>query len=270
MVTGGATEAALVLALAPAAAPGVELRERYGAGLQVAQRGDRSTDLAAAPIDVDRGRSLPGAACGLSTDWSALSRLAWRRRPYPHAVGEQLFVPELVDAWLRTLETVSMWRPQDGGFYAADAIAITPSDAPDAMMREMLQPAGLRMLEDAASTLFETTLRLHGPVIAHRMQPGQGVGIHSDKPAEGEETHRIVVFLARVPRPADEGGHFLVLDGPTVSHARGIIELTPNTAVAFSLNDESYHAVTSVIRGTRFSLVLSFRGVPPDEAAATA
>jgi hypothetical protein len=260
---------ALALALAPAAAPSVELRERYGNGLQVAQRGGGSTDVATTSMDVDWQQSLGGAPCGQGADWSGVSRLTWLRRPYPHAIGDGLFAPELVDDWLRTLESVSAWRPQDGGFYAADATAVAPSDAPDGAMREMLQPGGLARLEAAASQLFETTLCLHGPVIAHRMRPGQGVGIHSDRPAPGEETHRIVIFLARAPVPAD-GGHFLILAGPDVGRASSIIELASNTAVAFPLDDQSYHAVSRVVRGTRFSLVLSFRGCPSRDREAAA
>jgi predicted 2-oxoglutarate/Fe(II)-dependent dioxygenase YbiX len=90
------------------------------------------------------------------------------------------------------------------------------------------------------------------------MSEGHGVGIHTDVPRPGEETHRIVVLLARDWNQA-RGGHFVLLHDNDSSSEKAIIPMASNSAIAFRLTERSFHAVTIVTGGQRFSLVASFR-----------
>jgi len=234
-----------------------ELRSVFGNGLRVFQRKMQMEDLARANVGIASESREELADCDGTADWGGVARMLWRSSPYPHAVGSRLFMPLLADIWLAHLEGITNWRCASAGFYSVDAIGIDPGVCgPDLMA--LVQEPGERQLETAASELFGIPLKLHGPLVAHRMGLDHFVGIHSDAPATGEETHRIVIFLARNPKP-DHGGHFLLLDEPVLRGARRLLPLFHNSGVAFVLESGSYHAVTSVVKGERFSLILSFK-----------
>ena len=156
------------------------------------------------------------------------------------------------------LEQREAWQPVDGGFYCADVFGITDDRHVPATLHGCLGRAGHAWLEAFASRLFGELMQLHGPIVLHRMQDGQGVGIHSDHPLAGEETHRIVLTVCR-QQQSGVGGHFVLLGGTHPQDARALIPLHGNNAIAFRLDDVSYHAVTSVRAGRRFSVVMSFR-----------
>jgi hypothetical protein len=253
-----------VLALGPGA--GGELGALFEDGLQLVQRPpQRGLDLARAGLEIDWQSSVELADCGGLEGWDGVARLDWRPSPYPHAAGRRLFAPTLAARWLSLLEAIPRWRPAVAAFYAAEATAIEPASLSLELGPELaalIDDRGLRRLERAASALFGRPLALHGPIVAHRMTCDHAIGVHSDAPAPGEETHRIVILVARDPRPAG-GGHFVLLEAPAVDRARRLLPLAHNSAVAFALDARSYHAVTRVTAGHRFSLVLSFAKAPP-------
>jgi hypothetical protein len=245
------------LALRHSLTAGDELKTIFDAGLQVVQRDPSVADLTLAGLEIDWKNSEDPRDCGGAADWSGLARMTWHTSPYRHARGHRLFAPMLADQWLSTLEAVPRWTDAAGTFYSAKATVIERAWCP-VHLAGLVEGPGLRQLEEAASSLFGQPLRLHGPVVAHRMGPGHSVGVHSDAPFAGEETHRIVVFIARQPKPTD-GGHFLLFEPRAGEKARWVLPLANNSAVAFELNHDSYHAVTRMVAGNRFSLILSFK-----------
>lgn len=253
---------AVALRLAPAGGTASHpLREQFGSGLGVRRRAAAGVDVAGAAL---RGEEFPlavlqdGARPGgspRSTGWSAVVSLPVDDDPYWFAAGAGLLSGAQADALLEWLEAIDSWRAVDGGFYLAKERAL--SAAAPSSLTSLLSAQGLHGLEAAASELFSCGVRLHGPLVAHKMSAGDGVGVHSDRPSSGEETHRLLMFLTR---PADlrDGGHFLLLGGPDPSTARLVLPRRHNTALAFRLTGESYHAVSTVVAGVRYALVISF------------
>ena len=245
------------LTAADTAAPA--LAAAFGPGLGLFSRSSASIDLAQLPFAIDLVSPLPGPVSSREKSyggWSGLRHLTWSRDPFAHALADRPLIPLLADALLEWLEGIAAWSLNDGGFFRSWELALDRLTPPQ-QCRAMFQPGGLADLEQSATALFGQPLHLHGPIIAHRMEPGQGVGVHSDKPMPGEETHRIIVQLSRPTRLAD-GGHFVLLAGENPRLARRILPRAHNTAIAFRLGEDSPHAITTVRAGMRYSVVLSF------------
>lgn len=93
---------------------------------------------------------------------------------------------------------------------------------------------------------------------AHRMLPGHRIGIHTDTPNHGTETHR---FLINLNAGFDDsyGGHLVLFDKDNLCED-ALVVLPPghNSAAAMEFSDRSWHWVDEVKSGMRFSLVYSF------------
>ncbi len=91
-------------------------------------------------------------------------------------------------------------------------------------------------------------------VWAHRLAVGDGIGVHNDNtPSE----FRLVVQLNRGWK-LDFGGIAIFFDSNSqLKPARAYLPHS-NSAVAFRTDHRSYHAVTDVFGGTRYSLIFVF------------
>lgn len=227
----------------------------FGFGLTLPTRSGTPFDLRAAPFRVLAEREVP--TLPTSPGWSGTSDMPWFNRPFAFAVGVNAL--QNADDVLNWLAGNDRWKRHDGSFYTADVMSVEALDPPGPCA-PLLGAEGRADLENAASRLFGEDLRLYGPLVAHRMTAPQAIGVHSDAPNPGEETHRLVVLLADGwSRP--QGGHFVLLERDSPMSAKTIIPHRHNTTIAFRLTGQSFHAVTTLTAGRRFSIVASFRSV---------
>ena len=92
-------------------------------------------------------------------------------------------------------------------------------------------------------------------VTAQRMQPGQVIGLHSDRPFLGYEIARLVVQLNKHWQ-AEHGGVLELFESP---EGEAVFSVNPeyNKAFGFLLHAESYHGVTEVTQ-PRQTVVFNF------------
>ncbi len=214
-------------------------------------------DLTALGFTVDQIDERQGARARSLDFFGGHAEFVRREDPFPHAWSHQVCSNTIAHTLLTHLSAFEDWKVNTRSFYEARATALRAETLPE-RLRRLVDAESVRKLEQSASALFATDVELYGPPVAHKMTARQGVGIHTDQTAPGEETHRIVVFLSDQTQLA-EGGHFVLLAGPCPDHARVVLPLVHNTGVAFQLGPHSYHAVTTTQSGARYSLVLSFR-----------
>ncbi|MBM7846654.1 cyclophane-containing peptide 2OG-Fe(II) oxygenase YhhC [Herpetosiphon giganteus] len=111
----------------------------------------------------------------------------------------------------------------------------------------------LNMME----SLFNIEFSDRVEIVAHKLIAGQGIGIHTDEPHEGTESHRVVVQL-NSHFIDTYGGHLIFFRNQNPDSIHTIIRPINNTAIAFELSSLSYHAVNNVTDGERYTLVFSF------------
>jgi len=252
-VAKAVVDGASILEIEEDATRAAHLDPDFGAGLTIPRRNSTPFDLRAVSLRLLAEREAP--ALQPSAGWDTASKMAWFHRPFEFAVGVNVL--QNADDVLNWLDGNDYWKRHDGGFYNADVMSAEKLDPP-VRCAPLFRTEGRAGLEKATSRLFAEHLQLHGPLVAHRMTPPQGVGIHSDAPEPGEETHRLVVLLADGWSRL-QGGHFVLLERDSPMSAKTIIPHAHNMAIAFRLTRHSFHAVTNLTAGRRFSIVASFR-----------
>jgi hypothetical protein len=106
--------------------------------------------------------------------------------------------------------------------------------------------------------VFGITLSsIHHEILAHRMLPGHRIGIHTDTPTSGTETHRLLINL-NAGFEDEYGGHLVLLDVHNLADSAVIVPPVHNSAVGMEFSDHSWHCVDEIRSGKRYSLVYSF------------
>lgn len=175
--------------------------------------------------------------------------------PFPHAVSRSAMLPELAARTLKWMESSAPWSLRIASFYEQWELHLQEEELPEGI-RDVLSPATIdglarELLPDliGARELIEVT--------AHRMVAGQTIRIHNDfRP--GGETHRMLIQLNR--RWTDDQGGLLMLFGSgRAEDVQRVIRPVHGSGFGFRISESSFHAVSTITRGERFTLVYSFR-----------
>ncbi|SNR67603.1 cyclophane-containing peptide 2OG-Fe(II) oxygenase YhhC [Blastococcus mobilis] len=197
-----------------------------------------------------------GAPDQLSGDRFANGDVEIRGTPFLYCVADAFVQPQLADALLRAMETTTEWILHSGDFFEQYEWDLARS-APSGDMRRLFDPVVLDELRRTVARLFDCDLEHRVKVVAHRLEPGQGIGVHNDAPRPGDETHRVVLHLGH-EYDDRHGGHLVFLNGPDGTDLHRIFRPLHNTAVGFAMSDASFHAVSTVRSRVRYSVVFSF------------
>jgi hypothetical protein len=179
-----------------------------------------------------------------------------RCEPFPHTAKMELISKDLADATLSWMETDAPWTLRVASFYEQWELhlgeqtlplglaSLVASTTVNGLAHAMLRPLTLQQLE-----LTEVT--------AHKLVAGQTIRIHNDY-LEGQESHRLLIQLNR--GWVDSFGGLLMLFGS--AHAedlRRAVRPLHCAGFAFAISPQSFHAVSTIQAGQRFTLVYSFR-----------
>jgi hypothetical protein len=179
-----------------------------------------------------------------------------RTVPFPHATHAAPLPADLCDAALTWMLTDAPWRLRVASFYEQWELHLDPPALPadlqpllagetvDALQRRLLAPiagAPLRLTE----------------VTAHKLVPGQTIRVHNDHRPKGE-THRLLIQLNR-GWVDEQGGLLLLFGSAAADDVRRILRPTHRSAMAFEISPQSFHAVSTIQRGERYTLVYSFQ-----------
>ena len=168
-----------------------------------------------------------------------------QNEPFPFFRCDHAFGSEACAGFEQLFGAGAAWQARDDSFYSC-------------FLREVTAELPAELLLDAATRMRAITgLPLTDQVVvsAQRMEPGQVVGVHSDRPLLGYEAARVVLQLNRGWQ-REHGGLLELYDSP---EGPPVAEVEPvyDAAFGFVLHEGSYHGVARVNR-TRRSLVFNF------------
>lgn len=179
-----------------------------------------------------------------------------RQEPFPHATATSPLSSELCGALLDWFEADAPWKLRIASFYEQwemhlDAAAL-PLHVRSIVSHEVVADlsTGLLLPIGAQSPMLTE-------VTAHKLIPGQTIRIHNDHLQDGE-SHRILVQLNRGWSDA-QGGLLMLFGSATASDVRRIVRPLHNSSFAFEISPRSFHAVSTIASGERYTLVYSFR-----------
>lgn len=175
--------------------------------------------------------------------------------PFAHATATVALGDSLAEATLQWMESSAPWVLRIADFYEQWEIHLEKAMLPDALTA-LLDPAFVAELRrDILGAIVESDLELI-EVTAHKLLGGQTIRIHNDY-IEDAESHRILIQLNRGWR--DEQGGLLMLFGSANSQdVQRVIRPLHRSAFGFAISDCSFHAVSTIVDGERYTLVYSF------------
>jgi Rps23 Pro-64 3,4-dihydroxylase Tpa1-like proline 4-hydroxylase len=98
-------------------------------------------------------------------------------------------------------------------------------------------------------------------ITAHKLLARQTIRVHNDF-LDGQETYRLLVQLNRGWQD-EQGGMLMLFSSVSPDDVRRIIRPLHGSAFAFRITPQSFHAVSTIRSGERFTLVYSFREAAP-------
>jgi len=164
--------------------------------------------------------------------------------PFPFFVCGEGVDPALAESFL-TLFGSGEWQHRDEAFYRCFLRECT-----EEISAPFLRALAVRMAEVTGLPLTEQV-----SVTAQRLEPGQEIGVHSDRPRVGYELVRLVVALNPEWEPGDGG--VLELFSCADKEAEFQVEPRFNCCFGFTLHPDSLHRVSRAVK-PRKSVVFNF------------
>lgn len=179
--------------------------------------------------------------------------------PFP-AMRMPRFLPDgLSDATLEWLETSAPWRLRTESFYEQYEFSLLGMTLPD-HLAALTQDTFLGALESSLCRGFDIDGLVLVDVTAHLLDPGKTIRIHNDY-LGGEETHRLLIQF-NSGWTEDMGGLLMLFSGDGPEHLADVLLPEHGSAFAFEISPSSFHAVSTVRAGRRFTIVYTFRQTP--------
>jgi len=158
------------------------------------------------------------------------------------------------------------WKLHEEWFFSQNDVAWVRREFGRSPVGEMtpeitaLWTAGVGLVESQMNAVIGG----HYTVIGHKMVADQVVGIHNDSPDLDRgriENYRLIYYVDD-EYSDDKGGYLLLFSGGDGAEITDAVRPLFNSAVLMHLSDSSYHAVSRIQRGVRYSLVVSYWGYP--------
>lgn len=177
--------------------------------------------------------------------------------PFANFRTPKLVSPSLGAATLAWLQHEAPWVLRVEDFYEQHEVSLLDIALPEAIGQlvsaAFIDAIRQRLSEDLPS---EAPLELVN-VCAHRLTEGQTIRIHNDY-LGGEETHRLLLQLNHGWEAA-QGGLLMLFDDNKPESLADILIPTHRSGFGFRISRRSHHAVSTIKRGERFTVVYTFR-----------
>jgi hypothetical protein len=187
-----------------------------------------------------------------------LSRRTVNESPFRYATFTQCLSAELGAEILGWFENDAPWRLKRTAFYEQYEFSCWDGTSP--MASYVTSPAVLNAVRAMMKEVFARSFEDAISVVAHKLLDGQRIGIHNDY-LVGQESHRLVIQLNH--GPSEENGGFLMLfNSDDAADINRVMRPANLSGLAFEISPVSFHAVSRVHAGVRYSLIYSLRELP--------
>jgi len=158
---------------------------------------------------------------------------------------------------LRWLETDAPWRLKKTDFY--EQFEFDCRDSRSAAASFLTSPSILDVVRTEMEGIFGRSFQDEISVVCHKLVQGHRIGIHNDY-LDGEESHRLVIQLNRALSDND-GGFLMLFGGDDAADVRKVLRPVHLGGFAFEISKDSFHAVSAIHSGARYSVIYSLRAV---------
>lgn len=180
--------------------------------------------------------------------------------PFRYFVCRHALARSVQENLLCWFETSAPWRLVETDFYEQYEFSMLDVAIPDSVL-PIVCMQNLSTLRDLVSKFFDNSFDEQVTLLAHKLVAGQRIAIHNDH-LSGHETHRLTIQLNRGLKD-DDGGFFLLFNDYDPSAIHRVIRPLGGSCLGFEISEKSYHAVSRLHRGERYTLVFSFHARIP-------
>lgn len=185
-----------------------------------------------------------------------LCRSNYSAIPFPLIHSPAVLNPELSIDLLNWLESFNSWDLVQADFYEQYEFNFQDVNIP-ARIRCFNDGTFALSVQTIMSEIFEVEMEDGVDVVAHKLIPGQKIGIHNDN-LEAAETHRLIIQL-NSGWEEDHGGYFMTFRSDDARDIHQILAPIHNSAVGFAITEKSHHAVSTVYKANRYTIVCSLK-----------
>jgi Rps23 Pro-64 3,4-dihydroxylase Tpa1-like proline 4-hydroxylase len=179
-----------------------------------------------------------------------------RVEPFSHTTATGLFSPEICALTLDWLEGEASWKLQIASFYEQWELHLESGILPTPLKALAAASMVNRLVAVMLDPLTPTRVALT-EITAHKLLPGQTIRIHNDF-LHGEETYRLLIQLNRGWHD-EQGGMLMLFSSSSPDDVRRVVRPLNGSALAFPITPQSFHAVSTIRAGERYTLVYSFK-----------
>ena len=179
--------------------------------------------------------------------------------PFPHARIPKILPEDEAEDVLKWLNGAAPWRLRIEHFYEQEEFSLLQSQIGDSI-KFLVEPSFVDPIREFIRTNFDLTTALTlVDINAHRLTPGQTIRVHNDF-IDGEETHRLLIQV-NGGWTKEQGGLLMLFSGSTPEEFHSAILPRHRSGFVFEISPHSYHAVSQIKNGRRYTLVYTFRAV---------
>lgn len=184
-----------------------------------------------------------------------LSRRTVNESPFRYATFVQCLPAEFGDEILRWFENDASWRLKRTAFYEQYEFSCWDDTSP--MASYVTSPTALNTVRTMMKEVFARSFEDAISVVAHKLLEGQKIGIHNDY-LVGQESHRLVIQLNH-GLSEENGGFLMIFNSDDAANIDRVMRPVHLSGLAFEISPVSFHAVSRVHTGVRYSLIYSLR-----------
>jgi len=178
-------------------------------------------------------------------------------RPFPTWRADGVIDPALGSLALEWLERDAPWRLRQTDFYEQHEFSLLDASLPASLRALVSAEFVARAADGLGGALGAPSLSLV-EITAHRLTAGQTIRIHNDYLSSGEETHRLLIQLNRGWQ-AEFGGYLMLFESDQPESVADLLLPVHRSAFGFEISPRSFHAVSTINSGQRYTLVYTFR-----------
>ena len=216
-------------------------------------------------VDVFSSEPIDGLKNEISCRWLGESDIVWAQGRFMAAEGFRRFVFDefLEDSFAagcldNIVKMADRWERIKTDFYLQDEYTLKWDDATlMAHLRRLVEVFSSIGMQNWIARSMGCVVALPPTVVAHRLRPGDYIGFHNDYRSDGEAV-RLVLMLGNA---AEESGGVFVALGESEKSEHEVLEVVipkHNRLLSFCISRRSYHLVTEVTAGDRYSIIFSY------------
>ncbi|MES2381257.1 MAG: cyclophane-containing peptide 2OG-Fe(II) oxygenase YhhC [Bacteroidota bacterium] len=178
--------------------------------------------------------------------------------PFPHFHCSSILQNGLETTLYNWFENTAQWHLTKTDFYEQYEFDFLNAELPADIKCLVDENCLATIKENIQHKLNVSAIELVG-IAAHKLVDGHRIGIHNDF-INDEESHRLVIHIN--PHWQEQNGGVLMLfNSYEASDLNKLVNPIHNSAFAFEISPNSYHAVSKIYDSSRYTIIYTFRKV---------